>query len=158
MPEVRIQAEGTMRWVQQSGSGRTWATASAPQSGLYGFVQSFSFTSAQTVTTIMERGLPDHQKVTMKAPIDVSVEFLWTGSAAGQQAPATGSGATVPMLALELRASAGDMAGSPSAWYYQFHGAALQSIAFTEAAEGNRISVQFRALAMVGPTASGYLS
>ncbi len=39
MPEVRIMSEGTLRYVQGSGSGRTWGTASAPASGLYGYVQ-----------------------------------------------------------------------------------------------------------------------
>lgn len=151
MAEVRIQAEGTLWFVQASGSGRTWATASAPASGLLGYVQSFSFTSGQTVTTIMERGIPDHHKVTEKAAIDVSFDFLSTGARFGYL---TASGSTVPMAHLELRHSAAEL---NSGYYYQFHGAALQSDKFDEQKEGNKISISFRALAMNGPTASGYI-
>lgn len=157
MPEVRIMAEGTLRYVQGSGSGRSWGTASAPASGLYGYVQSFTFNSAQTVTTIMERGIPDHHKITQKSPLDVTFELLWTGSAAGINA-LTASGVSIPHFHIEFRASAGDMAGTPSAYFYQFHGAALQSVGFTENAEGDRIALTFRALGMNGPTGSGYLS
>jgi hypothetical protein len=143
-----------MRYVHASGVGTSWATASAPASGLFGFVQSFSFTSGQTVTPIYERGIPNHQKVTQKQPITLTVQYLWTGSA---QTIASGSGATVPMHHLEYRASAAEMAGTPSGYYYQFHGAAIQSVQFNEAAEGNNIQVQYQCLGMNGPTGSGYL-
>lgn len=154
MAEVRTMLEGTLRFVQASGSGRTWATAGTPPSGIFGYVESFSFTSAQTVTTISDRGIPDHQKITQKAPIDVSFDFLSTGSAFTFL---TASGASVPMVHLEHRASAAELI-SNTGYYYQFMGVAVQSLKFTEGKEGNKISVQGRALAMTGPTGSGYLS
>lgn len=153
MGETRTHAEGLLRFVQASGSGRTWATASAPASGLVAYVQSYSHTSAISYTQIMERGIPDHHKFASKAPVDVTFDCLWTGAFA---AALTASGATVPMLHLEHRAAAAEI-GATSAFYHQYHGAVLTNISFTEAAEGDRISLTFRALSMNGPTASGYL-
>ena len=57
MPESRTQREGTFRMVPASGSGRTWATASAPTNYLMGLVRDFGFTSGQTVTTILDLSL-----------------------------------------------------------------------------------------------------
>lgn len=153
MAEVRVQAEGTLWWVQASGSGRTWATASAPASGLVGYVQSFSHTSAANFAQIMERGVPDHHKLVSKSPIDVTFNFMWTGQFTGAL---TASGSTVPMVHLEYRASAAEL-GSNSGFYYQYHGAVLTNNAFNEAAEGSTIAQSFRALAMNGPTGSGYV-
>lgn len=151
--EVRVQAEGLLRWVQASGSGNVWATASAPQSGLVGYVQSFSHTSAQEMTTIMERGKPTHHKFMSSTPPEVTYEFLWTGTNAFPTA--TASGASVPMFHLEFRASASETPGTGV--YYQYHGCVPLTNDFTENAEGNTISYSFRALGMNGPSASGYL-
>jgi hypothetical protein len=153
MPEVRVMAEGTLRVVQGSGSGRTWATGASQPSALLAYVQSFSWTSGQTVTTIKERGVPDHHKITEKDPIDVTFECLWTGSF---PSAITASGASIPHWHIEHKALAPEI-GATSAFYHQFHGAALQNIQFTEQSEGNRISLTFRTLGMNGPTASGYL-
>jgi hypothetical protein len=152
MPEVRVASEGTLWFVQASGSGRTWATASAPASGLVAYVQSFSHTSAVGFTQIMERGIPDHHKFASKSPIDVTFNCLWTGAFTGML---TASGSTVPMMHIEHRASAAELGAS--GFYHQYHGAVLTNIGFTEAAEGNTIALTFRALAMNGPTASGYI-
>jgi hypothetical protein len=152
MPEVRTMAEGTLWFVQASGSGRTWATASAPASGLVAYVQSFSHTSAQNITTISERGIPDHHKFASKSPIDVTFTCLWTGAFTGML---TASGSTVPMMHLEHRASAAELGAS--GFYHQYHGSVLTNIAFNEAEAGNTIALSFRALAMNGPTASGYI-
>ena len=153
MAEVRVASEGSLWFVQASGSGRTWATASAPVSGLVAYVQSFSHTSAITYTQIMERGIPDHHKFASKSPIDVTFTCQWTGAFTGML---TASGSTVPMMHLEHRASAAEL-GSNSGVYHQYHGAVLTNIGFSEAAEGDTINLSFRALAMGGPTASGYV-
>jgi hypothetical protein len=153
MPEVRTMQEGVLRFVQGSGSGRTWATASAPASGLVAYVQSFSHTSAVNFTQVMERGVPDHHKFASRSPIDVTFTCLWTGAFTGML---TASGTTVPMMHLEHRASAVEF-GAGSAFYHQYHGAVLTNVAFNEAEAGNTIALSFRALAMNGPTASGYL-
>lgn len=155
MAEVRVQLEGSMRLVQGSGSGATWGTATTPVSALIGYVQSFNFTSAQTVTTITERGIPSHHKITQKAPIQLTVNYLWTG---GFPSALTGSGATVPLFHGEFRASAAEIGNGSTGAYYQFMGLALQSVQLTEQPAGDTIAAQYMALAMVGPTGSGYLS
>lgn len=156
MAEQRVFAEGSLWWVQASGSGRTWATASAPTSGLIGLVTDFSFSSGATIATIMERGIPNHHKLTERSRIEPSFSFGWTGTNAMPSAT-TGSGASVPMFHLEFKAiRPEDFAGS--GYYYQFHGAALQSFDFKEAKEGDSITFKAACLAMNGPTGSGYLS
>ena len=151
--EVRVQAEGSLRWVRGSGSGRTWATASAPTSGLVGFVTDFSFKSALKTVQVKERGTPDHHKVVGKEAIEVSVGFLWTGT---NPSGITGAGASSPMDHLEFKALRPEE-GATSGYYYQFHGCVLEGIDYTEAEEGNNVKFTYKALAMVGPTASGYL-
>ena len=154
--EIRTQFEGSLRFVQASGSGTAWTTAASTPSGIVGFVNSFNFVSAQTVTTMSDRGVPLHHKITQRAPITVNYEFMWTGSAAALL-PLTASGTNAPMYHLEYRASAAER-GSNSAIYYQFFGVALQQFTVTEQADGTRISLQAVALGMNGPTASGYLA
>lgn len=140
--------------MQASGSGRAWATAATPVSGLFGYVTNFKYTSAWTDTVIMERGIPDHHKITQKAPIDVSFNFLYTG---GIPSAVTGSGASVPMWHLEYRASAPEVGNGTTGFYHQFMGVVLNGAAFSENPEGNGIDGTFKALAMVGPTGSGYI-
>lgn len=152
--EVRTFAEGELWWVQASGSGRTWATASAPASGFLAYVQAgMGYTSAQKFAVIKERGIPDHYKFTERDPIELSFQCLSTG---GMPSAASGSGASVPMLHLELRH---ERAENPASGYYeQFHGVPIQSLAFKENPDGNTIDFKSMALAMNGPTGSGYLT
>lgn len=154
MPEVRVAAEGSLRYVQASGSGRTWATASAAATGYLGYVQSFTFTSGTNLVTIMDRGNPDHHKQTMKNPIDITVQYQWTG---GFFDAGSGSGASVPMLHLEFRAARPEVGDGSSAFYYQFHGVARINNQVTEQQDGDTINITYRALAMNGPTGSGYI-
>lgn len=153
--EARTLLEGELRWVQASGSGRTWATASAPASGIVGLCAGVTIASGRTITTIMNRGIPDHHKETERAAIDVSFDMLWTGTYA--LPTASGAGASVPMWHFELRASAPEI-GASSAFYYQFYGCPVLSVDIKEAKEGDTISLKTKALAMNGPTASGYIS
>lgn len=152
MPEVRTRREGTFRMVAASGSGRTWATASAPTNHLMGYVRSFDYTSGANITTIDERGTPDHHKVANLEPITVNLQFLWTGQ---MPTGASGSGASVPMFHTEFRAAMPELNNSGA--YMQFHGCAIRSIKFSEQPEGDTIDVEMVALAMNGPTGSGYL-
>lgn len=153
MAEVRTQAEGLLRWVQASGSGLTWATASAPASGIVGFVQSFSHTNPTEFTVIRDRGRISHHKFSQEGDKEVSLEFLWTGNYAVPTA--TASGASVPMFHLEFRASAAETPGT--GFYYQYHGCVYTTNDFTENAEGDSIKLTLRPLAVNGPTGSGFL-
>lgn len=158
--EVRVMAEGTLRGVQASGSGRTWATASAPASALYGFVQNgMSITSAQTVTQIMDRGIPDHNKITEKAGIKVTVSQLHTYQTGVLPfSILTASGTTVPMQHLEWRVSAAEIGAGTTGIYYQFYGVATESLKIAEDSKGNKIDYSFVCLGYTGPTGSGFLS
>ena len=154
MGEVRNLREGSLRFVQASGSGSAWATASAPVSGLLGFVADFQFTSAQTLETVKDRGTPSHHKVTELMEIQGSFSVQWGVTGDYPNWTISGSGATVPMKHLEHKATAPEAGG---AIYHQFHGVALEQVQFTEGSPANTQQYTFRALAYVGPTASGYL-
>lgn len=155
MPEARTLLEGELRWVQASGSGRTWATAATPASGIVGFCAGVTITSGQTITTIMNRGIPDHHKKTEAAAIDISFDMLWTGTYA--LPTASGGGASVPMWHYEFRTSAPEL-GAASAYYYQFYGCPMVSVDIKEAKEGDTVSIKTKALGMSGANTSGYLS
>lgn len=154
MPEVRVQSEGTLRFVRGSGAGASWATAATPVSGLLAYVRSFSFTSAANIATVSERGIPDHHKLGSKTPIDVTFQCGWTG---GYPSAASGGGHTVPLIHLEHRASAAEIGDGTTGFYHQFHGAALISTRLNEGETENTIDLTYRCLAMVGPTGSGYI-
>lgn len=155
--EVRTVKEGSLWWVRQSGLGTAWATASAPPSGLMGFVRSFTYTSGATFAPISDRGELNHWKKTDVTPISMTVSFAWTGA---WPSGISGSGASVPMLALEHRAITPEVAGGTSAGsgvYHQFYGVIIDSLQFTEGAE-NVVQATIRALGMSANGASGYLA
>lgn len=154
MSEVRVQSEGILRYVQASGSGRTWATAAGPASGRVGLVRSFQFTSAETINTVMERGIPDHHKLTSKQPIEVTFSLAWTGSGIPI---ASGLGASVPMNHYEFMAQRPEDGLGPTGFYHQFHGGVITNVQFTEGDE-DLINLTIRALGMSGPTGSGFLT
>jgi len=114
-----------------------------------------TFASARTVVTVMERGSAHHHKVTEVLPNTVQFTYLQavTANLAG---PATASGASTPQVHLELRSTDTELP-SVTAQYFQFHNCVLETRQFTEAAEGNTLQETWRYLAMIGPTASGWL-
>jgi len=154
MGEIRNAFEGTLRYVQASGSGTAWATASAPTSGLIGYVTNLTFNSAQQVSPIFNRGVPTHQKVTQRDVITVNFDVQWGVTGDYPDFSVTGSGATVPMKHLELKSTAPEAGG---AIYHQFIGCARLSENFTEGNPANTQTWSLQALAMTGPTGSGYL-
>lgn len=158
--EVRVHAEGALRWIQASGTGGGvggWATASAAATALVGFVQAdFAFASAQNVVTVKNRGVPDHHKIIGREAVDVTFTYLQavTGNMAN---PATASGASVPKVHFELLYDVAELP-DPTAQYFQFNHAVLVDRGFSEGEEGNQYSETWRALFMVGPTGSGYIA
>lgn len=149
--EVRVQAEGQVWWVRASGVGSTWATASAPASGIFAFCDSLTYTSAADVTVISDRGVPNHNKTTNKQPISVSLTTKWTGA---HPTGVSGSGHTTPMVHLEYKGTAAE---AGAAEFLLFMGIPLNNYQWSEAADGNTMQYTFQALAMIGPTASGYI-
>lgn len=155
MAEIRVKQEGELRFVQGSGSGATWATASAPVSGYAGFVTDWSFNSGIKSYQAMERGVPSHHKLVSKDPIDGTFTFQFTG---GMPSALTASGASLPLFHFEWRQKTPEVStavGSGS--YYQLYGVLFEKLAIKEADQGNTIQVTWKALAMNGPTGSGYL-
>ena len=153
--EVRVFYEGSLRWVQASGTG-SWATASAAPTALVGFVQAgFSFNSGQKVVTIMDRGQPHHHKVTQVNPIDVDWTYLLAATANIVQ-PATAVGASTKQAHFELRINAAE--DSPTSYmYFQFMNGVRKSINAAEAEAGDTLKESWVFLSMTGPTSSGYL-
>ena len=153
--EVRVFTEGSLRWVQASGTG-AWTTASAAPTALVGFVQAgMNFNSAREVVTIMERGSAHHHKITLHPSIDIQFTYLQAVTA-NMANPVTASGSTVPAVHFEVRQQDSELA--ITATFFQFHQCVMVSRGWTEAVEGNQLQETWRALSMTGPTASGYLA
>lgn len=153
MSEVRVMAEGVLRIVPASGSGTAWVTGTGAAGVVLGYVQSFTYTSANTLQTIMDRGIPTHHKETQKNPIQATFTLLSTGIF---PTAVSAGGHTVPMYHIEHVQRAPER-GAASGFYHQFFGCAVTQRQFTEAAAGNTIAFTTVALGMNGPTASGYL-
>lgn len=153
--EARTFAEGSLRWVQASGTGG-WATASAPISALVGFVQAgLGFQSARNMVTIMERGVPHHHKFVSQEPPQITFTYLQAVTANFAN-PATASGVSTPQVHFELRHTDTETPAQ-TAQYFQFHNGVLLSRNPTEGENGNTIQETWKFLSMVGPTASGWL-
>ena len=155
--EARTFAEGSLRWVQASGTG-AWTTASAAPTALMGFVQAgANFNSGRGVVTVMERGSAHHHKVTTVEPVEISFTYLQavTGNIPN---PLTASGASVPAAHFELRSTDAEALSGPSAQWFQFHQGVMLSRGWTEGAEGNQLQETWRFLSMTGPTGSGYFA
>ncbi len=158
--EARTFFEGALRWAQGSGTGGGpggWATASAAQTALIGFVQvGVNLTSARNVIVIKDRGIPNHQKIIGREAIDFEVEYLQVVSA-NMANPATASGASVPAVHFELRYDVAELP-DPTAQYINLTHAVMIDRRFTDAEEGNTFRETWRAMFMTGPTASGYIA
>ncbi len=155
MPEVKVRAEGTLKFAQASAATAlaAWTTATSAPTGLFAFIRNFRYTSAQRLVTPDERGRPHHHKVAGQDPIQITFQALWTG---GMPSALTASGSTVPQLHLEFKATEGEVASSTGR-FMQFFGCALENVAFSENDDGDTIDLTYRALGMNGPTGSGYM-
>lgn len=155
--EARTMAEGSLRWVVASGTGQAWQTASAPVSGLVGYVRATQYTRAREVATIDERGTPDHHKQTKRNPGEVTFEFLQAVTANYPPTSTTSQGASLPQVNFELKHNVPEL-GGPTAQYHHFVNCAFVSDQLAEAEDGNKYSHTWRAINIIGPTASGYLA
>lgn len=155
MGEVRNALEGSLAWVQASGSGTAWATASAATGRVFSYVRNMSWTSGETIQAVMDRGIPTHNKLVNKQAIQVSCTVAY-GATAEYPTNASGSGASVPMVHLELKQKAPEV-GSGSGVWYQFFGVPVSQLQFNEGDNENTLALTLNGLAMNGPTASGYL-
>jgi hypothetical protein len=154
MTETRNLYEGTLRWVQASGNGRLWTTASGAPSGTFGYVTDFRFASARTLVTVADRGVPGHHKSVGQPGLRVAFDLQWGVTGDYPSLAASGGGATVPMVHLELKSTAPEAGG---ALVFQFHGVAFQGHDFAVGVPADTLHWDGIALAMDGPTPSGYL-
>ena len=159
MTEVRNRKEGTLRWVEASGAGPTWLTASAPVSGLIGFARGFTLNSARTTYQVMDGGVPNHTKDLGAGSIQVTFDLAWGVTAQYPSVVGTGGGghSVAGLIHLEYRATAAE-AGSGSALYMRVHGVTINSLAFADGDQENTQNFTCVGLGMCGPTASGYLA
>lgn len=156
--EVRVFAEGTLRWVVASASGGGWVTASAPASsnGPVGFVQAgMRVASASNRAAIKDRGIPSHHKNIGREFIEVQFTYMEAITANNPALNAvTAGGASLPLKHFEHKATAAE---DGSALYRLFTHGTMTEDTWTEGEEGNQHQQTWRFLAMTGPTASGYL-
>lgn len=156
MAEIRTLAEGTLRWVQASGTGG-WATASAPASGLLGYVQpGMTFSRTETFVPIHDRGTPKHFKRVKTEVGQGSFKLLYGITADYPPTAITASGVSVPQVHLEWRANYTELSPN-TGMYWQLTNVVLGTPKFTENENGDEAEWNFQFINWVGPTASGYL-
>lgn len=157
--EVRVFAEGSVRWAVASGTGVAWATASAAATGLVGYVQVGStFSRGRTVFPVQERGVVDHFKsVQPKLARDFTLTFLQGNTGSYPPTATTGAGASLPLVHFEVKHNLPEV-GSASATYHLFVFCAFESEQWTEEQDGNKYQQKWKAIDIIGPTASGYLA
>jgi hypothetical protein len=155
--EIRTQYEGELRWVQASGSGVGWVTASAAAGTLIGYVQAgLSTNKVQNFNTISDRGYPKHHKFGGTPAPEVSFTVLF-GITANYPTQITASGMSVPAIHLELKMRMDEYA-TGSGLYYQWMNCVPLSRQFGEAEAGNTLAFSYRALQVNEFTGSGYLA
>lgn len=142
--------------MQSSGTGG-WATASAPASGLLGYVQpGMTMSQVETFVGIHDRGTPKHFKLTKKEFGKGSFKLLYGITADYPPTAVTASGVSVPQVHLEWRANYTEN-GTASGLYWQLQNCVLGTPKFTEAENGDDATWDFSFISWNGPTASGYL-
>jgi hypothetical protein len=154
MAEPRNRREGALVWLAASGSGHVWATASGASGRLLGYVRDFNWTSGQTIVPFADRGTPSGWKQVSKEVQSLSFQVAYAITGNWPTSLASGSGASVAMALLEFRMTAPEAA---AAIWYQFHGCPIDQLQFAEGDNENTQTVTMRALAMIGPTGSGYI-
>jgi hypothetical protein len=151
LSEIYTLSEGALYYAQASAAGQNpytaWATGADAPTGLFAYVRSLSYTSAQTLVTIKDRGVPTHHKRVGRDEIEVVATIGWTGA----HPEFSAYNASVGMGHLEYKLLA---AGQTA--YAHFYGVAEDSLEYTEADEENTMQMTFRALGM-NLTGSGYV-
>lgn len=156
MSEARNKREGNLYVIPLSGSGNAWVTASGASAYNLAFVENFSFTSAQTIETIMNRGTPHHHKVvSLGAP---TMQFtVLVANTAEFAPPVSGGGASVPMYGVEFKQSVPETA-DVTGIYATFWGVAQEQIQFSEVDRANTQQMSWRALGFTGWNNTGYIA
>lgn len=156
MPEPRNLPEGELRWVQASGTGG-WLTASAPASGLMGYVQAgMAFQQQQNFQPYFNRGTAGGFKFTQKQAGTLQFKLLYGITADYPPTAITASGVSVPEVHFEFKQLTPE--DNRTAIWHQFRNCVNGGPRLTEQANANEYDFSFQFLTMLGPTASGFLS
>lgn len=156
MPEVRNALEGNLYWIPASGLGTSWVTASGASGVLMGYVRDFTYTSAQDIQQVSDRGVPKMHKKVAVSPINVTFTVAYGITAQYPPVGTTGDGTTVKLINLELKQNAQEI-GSGSGIFTQVYGVSINSRQFTEGTPENTYQVQGVGLGILEYTASGYI-
>ena len=144
-------ADGHFGLVAASGISGGWVTAASPpySASPLLYFEGLSVTSARQVTTVMDRGVPAHHKVTQRNPLQLSFSYLHTG----------GPGIPLMLLHSQFAADAEDLSYSTIAQrdftYFTHCIVANQDLA--EQPENNMVNVTMHALTMFH-TGTAYLA
>lgn len=154
--EIRNLPEGELRWVQSSGTGG-WLTASAPKSGLMGYVQAgFTFEQPQVFTPYYNRGTAGGFKFVQKQAGTLGIKLAYGITADYPPTAITASGVSTPQVHFEFKQASPENA--LTAIWHQFQNCVNDGPKLTEGAAQNEYDFQFAFLTFNGPTGSGFLS
>lgn len=154
--EIRNLPEGSLWWVQASGTGG-WLTASAPKSGLMGYVQAgMTFQQPQTFTPYYNRGTAGGFKFVQKGAGTLGVKLGYGVTADYPPTAITASGVSTPQVHFEYKAISPE--NNLTGLWWQFQNCVNGGPKFTEGAAQDEFDFSFQFLTYNGPTGSGYLS
>lgn len=154
--EVRNLPEGSLWWVQSSGTGG-WLTASAPKSGLMGYIQAgASFEQPQVFQEYFNRGTAGGYKFVQKSVGTFSFKLLYGVTADYPPTAITASGVSTPQVHFEFKQASPE--NNLTGIYWQLQNCVNDGPKLTEAANANEYDYQFKFLTYNGPTGSGYIS
>lgn len=159
--EVRIAAEGQLRFVQASGYTGVMTTASGAVSKLVAYCSELRANfQPPTFTWIRDRGVLSHVKRTNDGgPYEWDARCLVVNSATLLTIASglgTASGASVVKVHAEYKSITNEDS-TLTALYYQLYHAVLTELNLEEAEDGNVYRVKFQGWSAVLGTASGYL-
>lgn len=153
MPEIRNLPEGVLSWVQSSGTGG-WATASAPASGLVGYVQGgMNFQQPRQYETVYNRGTAGHFKLVRVENGKLSFDVLYGITADYPPTAITASGVSTNQIHLEWKVTAPEIGGVQ---YWQFMNCVQATPKVTENERGDQASFEFQYLSHLGESVAAF--
>lgn len=156
MAEIRNLPEGTLSWVQSSGTGG-WGTGATPASGVMGFVQAgMSFQQPQTFTPYYNRGTAGGFKFVQKQAGTLTFKLAYGITADYPPTATTAVGVSTPQIHFEFKAASPE--NNVTGLYWRFHNCVNGGPKITEGAAQDEADFSFQFLTYSGVNASGMLS
>ena len=160
--EVRVAAEGELRFVQASGFSGAWATASGAAGKRLAFASELRANfQPPAMAWIRDRGVLSHAKRTNDGgPYEFEARSLVVNTGTlltVVEGLGTASGASVKKVHIEYKSLTREDATISAVWSMGHH-CVLMEHGFEEGEEGNVYRLRFECQSAVHPTASGYLA